>query len=976
MSPNEVPAVQSPKNATRSLRDYDADDFTGPNFVDHFSLRDPSSTVKFRGTRVHVYNTTDEQYILEDRRSSRDTESADASGDFDDNGKNRQHRHTITVKRLPYTSFGLRLLRLAYTLIALLIFGYAFAFCFQIILFLFVNLATDARPTSDSDLDDAPVNVAAETISTLLSIPIFLFGLSSLMAIATTFVTEAWSGGYLIRSVFGVPAILAEAVYFVFFLLIPTITFLSALFARVENPWEITCYAWLGCVAFVFISFALGITWWEVSSCFQLLSIHYVEDDSEELSSFVKTLRKVHRAILLSQTQIFSGYKREQYLVTDKDVAPKGGYTFSDEHNPISVQRSLRTRILQLGCLCCMYDSIDPPTRIYSIEEVRDILPFITKHNFSLEAMFCSNSRSRTILSAKGPSAVAREQIISSLSCNIIGTLLITLSCISFLVWMNTKFRTYILVGVLILVCMLVPLIRSQRRVIEMFSDVNKDDLIEEGDEQVEVEDETTLFSLWETSRVVQPKVWVCYAGMLLQFSFLFAWPISTLFTTGNNLIGVTFFIISVLSFLIKYLNASVVLCELGSMSSIDIERTPKDDERTLQSKARLAEIAGKVSKSKDVTRWMWFFGALVLFTCYLFLGAISSDDGLGERPPIILVDDYAYPGETSLQYPTCAMAKGFRFSADGVDRDAALGDFAFLSALAYETTDVTSFVLPQWFTETEVVDEDTKVKEYREGVKDAAVPVYFKLFTFPAVPDIAVISIRGSQTTWDWMVNMQLWSSSGLAQIVKWLTPFGWIWTPILDDLVWFLSLIQSEKLSEIDYYRVTTAATKHFRQSHKKLRVTGASLGGGLAIITGAQAKTPSVAISGLGVEFSRNAVNPPVTMDDINKYVFNFIPDRDYIARVGGRPRQHQEAHCTASNSNFFGCHSMWRSVCEINYRCGSNGRPVICRCHYQFDYPEPEPIGDTTRTFKEACQEQEQAFLDGTGSTKQAGWLIEL
>jgi len=63
----------------------------------------------------------------------------------------------------------------------------------------------------------------------------------------------------------------------------------------------------------------------------------------------------------------------------------------------------------------------------------------------------------------------------------------------------------------------------------------------------------------------------------------------------------------------------------------------------------------------------------------------------------------------------------------------------------------------------------------------------------------------------------------------------------------------------------------------------------------------------------------------------------------------------------------------SVCEINYRCGSGGRPVICRCHYQFDYPEPEPIGTPTRTFKEACEEEEEAFLKGTGSTVTSGFF---
>ena len=127
---------------------------------------------------------------------------------------------------------------------------------------------------------------------------------------------------------------------------------------------------------------------------------------------------------------------------------------------------------------------------------------------------------------------------------------------------------------------------------------------------------------------------------------------------------------------------------------------------------------------------------------------------------------------------------------------------------------------------------------------------------------------------------------------------------------LVAFIGFIQTEQLEEVSYYKVTTAFANRFKETYNNMQVTGASLGGGLAIITGAQARVPAVAISGLGAELSRNTLKPPVSMDDIHKYVFNFIPDRDYIARIGGRPRQSQEAECTASYSNLFGCHSMWR------------------------------------------------------------------
>jgi len=42
-------------------------------------------------------------------------------------------------------------------------------------------------------------------------------------------------------------------------------------------------------------------------------------------------------------------------------------------------------------------------------------------------------------------------------------------------------------------------------------------------------------------------------------------------------------------------------------------------------------------------------------------------------------------------------------------------------------------------------------------------------------------------------------------------------------------------------------------------------------------------------------------------------------------------------------------------------------------FSTDYPEPEPIGTPTRTFKEACEEEEEAFLKGTGSTVTSGFF---
>ena len=46
--------------------------------------------------------------------------------------------------------------------------------------------------------------------------------------------------------------------------------------------------------------------------------------------------------------------------------------------------------------------------------------------------------------------------------------------------------------------------------------------------------------------------------------------------------------------------------------------------------------------------------------------------------------------------------------------------------------------------------------------------PVSFKLFSFTDYPNHAVMSIRGSEYMFDWIVNAQLWSCALLAQMVS----------------------------------------------------------------------------------------------------------------------------------------------------------------------------------------------------------------
>lgn len=56
--------------------------------------------------------------------------------------------------------------------------------------------------------------------------------------------------------------------------------------------------------------------------------------------------------------------------------------------------------------------------------------------------------------------------------------------------------------------------------------------------------------------------------------------------------------------------------------------------------------------------------------------------------------------------------------------------------------------------------------------------------------------------------------------------------------------------------------------------------ALGGGLAMISGAQTRTPSVAISGPNALISQLVFN--VTEESLANYTFNVVPDRDPVPR----------------------------------------------------------------------------------------------
>ena len=177
--------------------------------------------------------------------------------------------------------------------------------------------------------------------------------------------------------------------------------------------------------------------------------------------------------------------------------------------------------------------------------------------------------------------------------------------------------------------------------------------------------------------------------------------------------------------------------------------------------------------------------------------------------------------------------------------------------------------------------------------------------------------------------------------------------------ELVNWINTLQSSSLKKVSFYTLTREFAEELKKNPQfdHVHVTGHSLGGGLSMITGAQAKIQAVALSGPNALISGRSFNPKVTREDLNKYTFNIIPDKDIVPMLDDVADQFQRIRCMTPAYNFVDCHTSIRSICELMYSCGSGNRPPICECHKVYGYAKPQPLTDGPDNFDELCADVE-------------------
>lgn len=934
--------------------------------VDDFSLQ--SQGIRFRaGREMKIYEQPHGQLILEERgfSSDEDEDGDDANNGNDENGN--KGRRGIVIKTINDGNYAFGFLRAAYSLMAAFVGGFLFILAVDILLFLFIDLATKMGVTSNSKLK------VVEVIAVLLSVPVFIYSLAMGMTLVGSFVVDTFYGHPFLRS-FGMGVATTDWIAFVLYLGVPIISFIVTLFLKLDNWWEISLMAWFASILIFWCLFSACVLFLEIWTCLKLME----EDDRTSLIDEDPWRAKVKYWLkkAMNSSARTTKYRLSGTHVYYKKMEEGGTLLRSPRHaNEVAEVATEVTTKMTNKCINFISQTViaenpysyfankawNPcfnqklPEKIVTSNDVLGKTSYVTRYSWSLEKLFCrSGGLYSTIPITKGESSITKSQIHSTITCNILGSIMIVLLFASMIVWLGVS-KVFLAMVLIVALIYFISIAVGTSRLL-----VLRDDIVNN--------ESTTKYRYREVYQHSTPKnsfVWaIIFSGTL----FLYILPLVYL-CIRNPPAACLFAFLGIFSVLRHFLNPRILL--LGDDKKDYFQKkttaTTRKERKEWKKKSMLYHL---VAIGGDTARsfWTWTFVLLVIFFFVLVIIAANADDTdpnnihSGSTDVVTLVSGYVYQPQPHLPYPTCRLKKGF-------GNDIQLADFAFLSKLAYATDDLATELLDKWFgpgvaINDVVLEEEFKKSSYYEDFGFGS-GVSYKLITFTDLSS-SVLTIRGTMTVWDLMADAQLWLSAMLFQGLRFVVPFSGLWTPILHHMVWIVSQLESDSLVNVAFYRETKGFVDYLKEVEKlEVVVTGHSLGGGLALITGAQSNTNAVAISGPNAMISRDTFFPPVTPEDLDTLTFNVVPRRDIVPMIDDKAMLYQNINCNAAANAFIGCHDASRSLCEIQYTCGSTDRPVLCDCVLDYGYPEPEVsatddtttdssnTADTQKTFTQSC-----------------------
>ena len=627
------------------------------------------------------------------------------------------------------------------------------------------------------------------------------------MVIAMAFINDVWTGHTLIKLFFfqnRYGNVLVDWICFLFFVELPMLVMCITLFARLERWWQITMLFWYSCVSISFAVFCVNVVFFEVQGAINFLSKRS-DLQGKPLWDVLK------ECILVRQRASYSGYRTKKYLARSTFLNATHEHAGSQieewsrqEHSGLWTRITLLSRLSQdgnandnanasegqllLGRFCIpVFATLNPPQAVYTIDDVQEHLPYVTKHTWSLERLFFRPRNSRYVTIVGGPGALTDKQMKSSLACSIIGIVTLYLLFLGALVWMH--FPGSMIVAVLIFgILMGIPIYKDIRRMIRMMHSIiearanaEKERLAittttEENAEggvgprpgirlqPSRRESEIFLANEWnegvllvtQQERITLASDRLCWWSLATEIFFYFILPAGVLFRLQNYQLSFLFVTVAGISGLRRYINLLVVVEETGELDRV----TGATGKIRWHKQSRLNVLIKAISYNKSRVFWQVIFLGVGAIWVVLFVSAAPSSTVSIRTDQFTFVDGFSWtPVPDDVRYETCEFTKSSTFG-----ENATLADYALLALLPYKEDATALSELGGWFQGVDVKEDLQTVNDFRKrnGVEHLA--VFFRLFRFGLDNglDRGVISIRGTATAWD------LVSSKGWVRIVR----------------------------------------------------------------------------------------------------------------------------------------------------------------------------------------------------------------